>query len=88
MVSVLTSAGGLCEIDGRPLTVSGFSKDPDARWGYATKSHAKGFKFHSIWDAGLVPAAWEVRSMNVAEACRRRRVGAEFARRNDWLSPG
>ena len=59
--------GWLCEIDGRPLTVSGFSKDPDARWGYATKSHAKGFKFHSIWDAGLVPAAWEVRSMNVAE---------------------
>ena len=59
--------GWLRQIDGRPLTINGFSKDPDARWGYAAKAQAKGYKFHSIWDAGLVPAAWEVRSMNVAE---------------------
>lgn len=59
--------GWLREIDGRPLTTNGFSKDPDARWGYATKAQAKGYKFHSIWDTGLVPAAWQVRSMNVAE---------------------
>jgi hypothetical protein len=55
------------KIDGRALTINGFSKDPDARWGYATKTMAKGFKFHSLWDEGLVPAAWEVCPMNVAE---------------------
>lgn len=59
--------GWLREIDGRALTVNGFSKDPEARWGYATKAQAKGYKLHSIWDEGVVPAAWEVCSMNVAE---------------------
>lgn len=63
----LEGRGWIQEVDGRPLLVSGFSKDPDARWGYATKSQAKGFKFHSIWDNGLVPPAWEVTAMNVGE---------------------
>lgn len=59
--------GWIKEIDGRGLTINGFSKDPDARRGYAAKSLAKGYKMHSIWDEGLVPAAWEVCPMNVAE---------------------
>lgn len=54
-------------IDGRALTINGFSKDPDAEWGYAAKALANGYKLHSIWDEGLVPAAWEVCPMNVAE---------------------
>ena len=59
--------GWIRQIDGRALTINGFSKDPDARWGYATKTLAKGYKFHSIWDEGVVPAVWELRPMNVAE---------------------
>lgn len=59
--------GWIKEIDGRGLAINGFSKDPDARRGYAAKSLAKGYKLHSIWDEGLVPAAWEVCPMNVAE---------------------
>ena len=59
--------GWLRTIDGRALTINGFNKDPDARWGYATKTLAKGYKFHSLWDEGLVPAAWELCPMNVGE---------------------
>lgn len=60
--------GWLREVDGKPLVVNGFSKDPEARWGYASKTLAKGYKMHSIWDAGLVPAAWEVCPMNAGES--------------------
>jgi len=59
--------GWLQEIDGRGLTINGFSKDPDARWGYAGKTLANGYKFHAIWDAGVVPAAWDLHPMNKAE---------------------
>ena len=60
--------GWLREIDGKPLVINSFSKDPNARWGYASKALAKGYKIHSIWDEGLVPAVWEVCSMNVGES--------------------
>jgi hypothetical protein len=60
-------AGWLQEIDGRGLVINGFSKDPEARRGYASQGLAKGYKFHAIWDAGLVPPAWELHPMNTAE---------------------
>ena len=59
--------GWMQEIDGRALTINGFSKDPDARFGYAGKSLANGYKFHAIWDSRLVPATWELHAMNRAE---------------------
>jgi hypothetical protein len=63
----VVAVGWLQEIDGRGLTINGFSKDPDARRGYAGKTIAKGYKFHGIWDLGVVPAAWELHPMNRAE---------------------
>lgn len=63
----LAPCGWVQEIDGRGLTINGFSKDPDARFGYAGKSLANGYKFHAIWDSRLVPAAWELHAMNRAE---------------------
>ena len=36
-------------IDGRALAVNAFSKDRDARWGYATTGFARGYKIHAIW---------------------------------------
>jgi hypothetical protein len=59
--------GWIRKIDGRALTINGFSKDPDAAWGYAAKALANGYKLHCIWDEGLVPAVWEVCPMNTAE---------------------
>ena len=55
-------------VDGRPLVVSRFSKDPDADWGYAVGSVGFGYKFHAIWAGGPVPLAWELHSLRAAEA--------------------
>jgi hypothetical protein len=55
-------------IDGRALTVNAHSKDPDARWGYAGRGFAKGYKLHAIWDTAPMPRAWEIRPLNQAES--------------------
>jgi Transposase DDE domain len=38
-------------IDGKPLTISGFSKDPDATFGHATGGPACGYKLHALVDS-------------------------------------
>ena len=43
-------------VDGRPLHISPFSKDPDAHWGYAIKGLGFGYKLHAIWGTG--PFLW------------------------------
>jgi hypothetical protein len=58
----------LAAIDGRALVINPHSKDPDARWGYAIKGLAFGYKLHAIWDTGAVPLAWEIRPLNEAES--------------------
>ncbi len=54
-------------LDGKPLTVGGNSKDPDARWGRAAGGMAKGYKLHAIWSSGVLPETWEVTPLNVSE---------------------
>ena len=55
-------------VDGRPLTINPFSKDPDARWGYALKGTGYGYKLHAVWGDGPVPCAWELLPLNASEA--------------------
>lgn len=55
-------------IDGRPLLISPFSKDRDARWGYAFKGLGFGYKLHALWGTGPVPDAWCLRPLNASEA--------------------
>jgi hypothetical protein len=55
-------------IDGRPLLISPFSKDPDARWGYAFNGLGIGYKLHALWGTGPVPTAWCLRPLNASEA--------------------
>lgn len=65
--------GWIWIVDGKPLPIGGYSKDHDAKWGYATGGFAKGYKLHAIFGEGPLPFAWEVTAMNVAEpevACR------------------
>jgi hypothetical protein len=60
-------AGWVWIVDGKPLPIGGYSKDPDAKWGYATGGFAKGYKLHALYGAGPLPIAWEVMPMNAAE---------------------
>jgi hypothetical protein len=55
-------------VDAKPLPVGGYSKDHDARWGHAAAGHkAKGYKWFDIWGNRVVPTAWTLGPMNLAE---------------------
>jgi len=55
-------------LDGKPLPVQPWSRDQDARVGYATKGFARGYKLHA-WatEDGRIPR-FSVRPMNEGEA--------------------
>jgi hypothetical protein len=58
----------LCRIiDTKPLVVGGFSKDRDARRGYATGGLARGYKLAAAWGTGLVPDTVMVLPLNVSD---------------------
>jgi hypothetical protein len=68
LLSLLALAGGWVHfLDGKPLTVSAVSKDPDAGYGYGAGAHVKGYKLHAIWGRGPMPLAWVLAAMNVSE---------------------
>jgi hypothetical protein len=54
-------------LDGKPLPVGGASKDPDARYGRAAGTMAKGYKLHTVWAKRALPETWEVTPMNTSE---------------------
>jgi len=54
-------------IDGKPLPISGCSKDRQAGYGRAANGKAKGYKIHAIVDAAGAIAAWRVAPMNLDE---------------------
>jgi hypothetical protein len=62
-------------LDGKPLPVQSWSRDQDARFGYASKGFARGYKLHA-WatDDGKI-LCFSVRPMNEGEA----KVAREFA---------
>jgi DDE family transposase len=59
--------GLLALLDGKPLLVSGVSKDRDARPGRAAGGKGKGYKLHTLWANRALPEAWEVTPLNEAE---------------------
>ena len=58
---------GWAVIDGMPLTVSDFSKDPDARDGRAYRHWGRGYKLHAVFDQHGVVLRFEVCPLNVNE---------------------
>jgi len=62
--------GAPCDVlivDGKPLPVSEYSGDPEARDGWGAGRHALGYKLHVLIDAAQRLLAWEIRPMNEAE---------------------
>lgn len=56
-------------VDGKPLLVGGYSKDPDARWGkLPPHGWAKGYKLHAVVDACGAVEAFAVTSLPTGEA--------------------
>ena len=66
-VLVASALVGCWMIDAKGLPVSRFSKDRQAKWGYATGGKARGYKLFLLADARGSPVAWRVGAMNVAE---------------------
>jgi hypothetical protein len=62
-----TPGGLYWMIDGKPLVISGCSKDRQAGYGRAARSKAKGYKLHAIVAADGHVAAWRVAPMNKDE---------------------
>lgn len=54
-------------LDGKPLPVGGYTKDPDAAYGRGAGMMAKGYKLHAAWSNGPLPGEWEVASLKVGE---------------------
>lgn len=61
-------------IDGKPLPISGCSKDPHARYGRAANCHARGYKLHAIVAGNGAIAAWRIAPMNTDERTMARRM--------------
>lgn len=64
----------LAVLDGKPLPVGGCTKDPDAKYGRAAGTMAKGYKLHAVWAQRAMPEAWEVTPMNTCEKVVARRL--------------
>jgi hypothetical protein len=61
-------------VDGKPLVISGCSKDKQAGYGRATGGKAKGYKLHAIVGADNSIAEWRLAPMNVDEREMARRM--------------
>lgn len=61
-------------IDGKPLTVSGVSKDADARYGRGAGGMQKGYKLFAVWSGGPLPVAWALAAMNKSERTMARQL--------------
>ena len=61
-------------LDGKPLPVGGYTKDPDARYGRGAGVMAKGYKLHAVWSTNGMPETWEVTPLNGGEPTVARRL--------------
>ena len=60
-------AAGVAFFDGKPLVVSEYSKDPDAKVGYADGRMRRGYKLHGFVTKDGWIAGFQIHSLNVGE---------------------
>lgn len=71
LASILNEAGYASLVrylDGKPLTVSRHSIDPDARHGRGAGGMDRGYKLHAVYTGNNRPIAWEVTPLNQKES--------------------
>lgn len=69
------ASGGLVwALDGKPLAISGVSKDRQAGYGRAARSKAKGYKLHVLMGSDKSLAEWRIAPMNKDERPMARRM--------------
>jgi hypothetical protein len=61
-------------IDGKPLAVSGVTKDKDAGYGRGAGGMQKGYKLYAVWATGPLPLAWGLAPMNRSEKTMARQL--------------
>lgn len=61
-------------IDGKPLLISDYSRDPEAANGRSMRRWGRGYKLHAVVDAHGVVQAFEVLPLNVQERAAARRL--------------
>lgn len=61
-------------IDGKPLAVSGVTKDSDAGYGRGAGGMQKGYKLYAVWATGPLPLAWALAPMNRSEKTMARQL--------------
>lgn len=64
----LSSDDGMVRVDGKPLAVSWFSQDHDARAGWGAGQQQRGYKLHAMTRSALRLIDFEVEPMNVPES--------------------
>lgn len=74
-------------VDGKPLAVSRFSADKEAKVGWGAGQHAPGYKLHALIDSTRRLVAWVVHPMNHAE-CTAAAELVEKASRRGLIAPG
>jgi hypothetical protein len=70
--------GGVKICDGKPLTVSGFSRDPEATLGKVPGGWGRGYKLHAVVDSNGVIEAWQITSLHAGEATIARQLLAQL----------
>lgn len=70
---------GTLIVDGKPLAVSRFTGDPDAKAGWGAGQHSIGYKLHALIDQSQRLLAFEIAAMNEAECTCARELLARAA---------
>lgn len=74
------ASDGIAILDGKPLMISEYTHDSDAKTGRGAGRYAKGYKFHALIDMLGRLLAWRVEPMNVAECVVAADLVSEAAR--------
>jgi hypothetical protein len=77
----LKPPGVLSFVDGKPLVIGSYSKDPDTRKrGHAGQTFARGYRLHTLWSNRPMPEAWDLTTISACESKIAMQLVAQAAR--------